>query len=48
MRKVLIALSTAFVALMAVAGSGFAAGQTQMSEDDRPVCGEPRGSHDCE
>ncbi|MGE0653348.1 MAG: hypothetical protein AB7P12_16630 [Alphaproteobacteria bacterium] len=48
MRKVVIALSTAFVALLAVTGTGLAAGTAQMSEDHRPVCGEPRGSHDCE
>jgi hypothetical protein len=48
MRKILIALSTAFVALLAVTGSSLAASQTGMSDDSRPVCGEPRGSHDCE
>ena len=48
MRKFVIALSTAFVALLAVAGTGHAASQAGMTEDGRPVCGEPRGSHDCE
>jgi hypothetical protein len=48
MRKFVIALSTAFVALLAITGSGLAASQVGMTDEGRPVCGEPRGSHDCE
>jgi hypothetical protein len=40
MRKYLIALSTAFVALLAVSQTGFAANYPQMSEGTHPTCGD--------
>jgi hypothetical protein len=48
MRKLLIAFSTAFATLLAVAGTGFASDGQMDDNDQRWECGEIRGNHDCE